>query len=174
MEFFQSLERLCTDGRPCKLSEELKDQLEQDEGLTRLNAEMRALKIDCASEDMVRETSNRRKQYRKKLQKEMLERYRAQWTRDMRERKIRDRGKERFNDDPRNDIVACLFRLIPQRKRPAEAICSDEPLSPDAMWNATRDLHALCTLDQTVVYLPEHWPVDGNCPVESCSQRLQR
>ena len=174
VELFQRLEIVCADGCPCQLTEEMKDQVERDEGLIALEDEVKALEDKGAMQGLIQAARKRRTEYRTNAQKERLKRYQAEWKCDKDKQKIRTRGKERFDEDPRDHVVACLSKLMPQRKRIAEAMSSDKPMSWDDMWDATRDLHALCTLDLTVAYLPGHWPVNGACPARACSQNLKR
>ena len=103
-----------------------------------------------------------------------LRQYQQHWVRERRDWKILTRGKEIAQDKSKTDFVQNIRLLIPERGRLAEQMGVDRPLEPDEMWQALKDLHALCVQDFTVLYLSRSRPVDGACPVKCCQVQLER
>jgi hypothetical protein len=81
---------------------------------------------------------------RKTLTRLALRQHQEEWVRERRDWKILTRGKEQPHDLCRIDLVHSLCLLIPEPRRLAQRMASDEPLSPGAVWGAMRDL--TCTL----------------------------
>lgn len=113
-------------------------------------------------------------QHWKTLEREALKTYQRQWVSDRRDREILTRGKENAKPRENVDILQCLFRLIPERKRLAHWMAAENPLPSSEMWRAMADIHTLLTKDLTVIYLPGHEPIEGTCPVKRCEFRLAR
>jgi hypothetical protein len=73
-----------------------------------------------------------------------------------------------------DDLFNILCLLMPEQCCLAAAIASTKSLISTEMWQAIKDLHALCSLNLKVAYLLGHGPVNGECPVNSCKQQLDR
>ena len=110
----------------------------------------------------------------KKLKLEALRQYQQHWVRERRDWKILTRGEAAAQGKSKTDVVQSICLLIPERGRLAEQMAIDRPLEPDEMWQALQDIHALCSQDFTVLYLPRSRPVDGACPVKCCQVQLDR
>ena len=84
------------------------------------------------------------------------------------------RGKERPEDQSQTDLSDILARVMPERGRLAKTMISDQIVSEKERKDAIRDLCSLASLDCTTVYRPGEEPVQGMCPLESCSLAMNR
>ncbi|KAL2440885.1 hypothetical protein ABEF95_008226 [Exophiala dermatitidis] len=173
IDYFQSLEKFREQGLPCKLPAHLEETISRDPHLCELQSEVQALTLKEGQGATLTEAKRRLASYRKTLKHAALRQHQEEWVRERRDWKILTRGKEQPGDICKTDLAGRLC-LIPERGRLAQRMASDEPLSPDAMWDAMRDLHALCIRDFSVLYLPGLEPVDGACPVKCCQLQLDR
>ena len=119
------------------------------------------------------QVNTRRNIYHKVLYRKTLRRYQEQWIQDRLDGKILTRGKEQLSSLCKTDLVQNLCLLIPERGRLALIMAPDEPLSPAATWQATPDLHPLCTRDLSVLFLAGLEPFNGACPVKCCRLKLE-
>ncbi|KIW99701.1 uncharacterized protein Z518_11114 [Rhinocladiella mackenziei CBS 650.93] len=172
IEYFQSVERFLEPGLPNELPARRLDELSRDPRLCELQEQLASLEREGTTGPVVNEAKRWLSNYRRKLYKKALRGYQQWWVRDRRDWKILTNGQERPNDPSNTDLVQHLSLLIPERGRLAQWMCQDEPLSPESMWQAMRDLHSLCTRDLTVLYLPGLNPREGRCPVKSCQKLM--
>ncbi len=84
------------------------------------------------------------------------------------------RGKGRAEDQSQTDLLEILARVMPERGRLAKTTISDRIVSEKERKDAIKDLCFLASQDCTTVYRPEEEPVQGICPVESCSLATSR
>ena len=174
VEYFQSLEKFHEDGLPCEPPAHLKHAMKRDPRLLELQAEVRVLIDQRGACSALDEAKRRVTNYYKTLRNNTLRQHQEQWIRDRRDLKILTRGKEQLSGLLRDDRLQILCRLFPERGRLRQIVVSDKPLSPDAMWDAMRDLYCLCTRDLSIIYLPGLEPFEDACPAKYCRQDLRK
>lgn len=103
-----------------------------------------------------------------------LREYQEQWVQSRRDWKVHTRGKEQTDNLVRTDLVQSMSLLVPERGRLAQRMVLDTPISPESKWFAIDDMHSLCSGDLSVLYLPDHQPVEGRCPVKCCQMDLDQ
>jgi hypothetical protein len=173
VNYFQSLEKFREQGLPCELPAHLEHALKRDPHLLELQAQVQALTDERGAAGELKEAKCSVTKYFKTLKRATLRKYQEQWIRDRRDWKILTRGKEQPSSLHQDDRLDALCRIMPERGRLRQIVVSDKPLSSDAMWDAMRDLHSLCTRDLSIIYFPGFEPVEGACPVECCLQDLE-
>ena len=172
IDYFQGLEKFRERGLPCELPSHLEERVRRDPQLLELEREVQdSLRSDPPA---AKEAKRRITSCYKTLKRLALRQYQETWVAERRDWKILTRGKEQPRDVCKTDLVRNLCLLVPERGRLAQWMASDEPLSSSAMWRATHDLRSLCCRDLSVLFLPDHQPVGGSCPVKCCQLKLDR
>ena len=164
IDYFQSLERYYEPGLPCELPIQLEQRLKHDPKLLVLKAE--------AQRSELKKDKQQLNSYWQSLKRTALRQFQQQWVKERRDWKVITRGSGQSSDSCRTDLASSLSLLFPERYRLAQRITSGNTVNSEERWLAMEDLHTLCTRDFSVLYLPGHHPVHGNCPVKCCQTDL--
>jgi len=174
VEYFQGFSKFCEKGLPCILPAEKEAALENDEQLIELRGRIQQLTIKGASSKDIRLAKVKAHTYYKSLYRENLREYQTWWVQDRRDWKIKMGGKEQAEDSTPTELVQALSVIIPECGHLTEMMISDKVVSELERKQAITDLYSFITRDYTVLYLPGEEPINGTCPVKSCSREIER
>jgi hypothetical protein len=172
VDFYQGLERFREPGLPTELPAHKVALIEEHDsiGLERDNLARLRSSAD-PDEFAILQSRNKLHRLRDKFRKMELKRFQKEWIEERAAWKIVTRGKD--SSKPTLGPFHVLIEILPERRRLAELICQDSPMSLEQRKQASLDLHGLCTRDYSVLYRPGEEPTeDGSCPV--CGAGMER
>lgn len=163
---FQGLERFREPDLPRRLPLREVDIIEEEESIIALKK--RISELSAASEPdqvackaAVQELHNKRRQ----LKARRLKKFQKTWKAQRDKEKITSRGTGP-RPSAQHASTHILIELLPERRRLAELVTMDGPMSLAQMQQASLDLYSLCTRDYSVLYRPQEEPTEkGLCPV---------
>lgn len=155
VDYFQGLNRFWQPGLPTALPAASEADLENDPLIRELNR-----KIQEAVDDDSKNAAKRdRKNTLKRMRSSALKMHREEIMRERRQIRLErgiDASTPEGDPDPLNE-------LIPERGRIAQAIASDQPISPEIELSLMRDAQYLLTTSWTVFYRPGETPQGTSC-----------
>jgi len=171
IDYLRSSRRFQEEGLPTKLPAKQERIIDTDSTLEQMLHDLAAL----PEKDSVarRQAVAARGTYRGHLKALAFSKYRSDWIEARRDWRILTRGREDDALPLQNEIARLIARILPERSAVTVAILSMAPQPRNEKLQMIVNLTKLCSRDLRVVHYPGEEPVDGNCPVKRCSQRLQ-
>jgi hypothetical protein len=172
-DYFQGFGQFNERGLPSELPAERLIELQYDPTLMEIDREIEVAKA-CGSAKEIKNLEKRKKNERKKMYTAELKKFQVEWVQKRQEWKILTRGKLSPDVTERTTKKRALCNVMPELGRLVKRMSSDKPLTFDDKLQVTKDLHALSTRDDDVVYLPGGEPVDGCCPASTCGASIDQ
>jgi len=145
----------------------------RDPQLLAVQSDVQRLQDEDASFDDVKAAKNRVRNLHRVLAKRHLEQYQLDWVQKRRDWKVITRGKGRPDDLVKTDVSEIFATIMPEHGRLARTMISTTVVSHEERKQAVKDLYTLVSRDCTTLYQPGEEPLDGNCPVKSCSKPMK-
>ena len=142
--------------------------------LVRLEEDMTRLKHENASPSDIKIARTNARSLRASLMKKSLKRYQLEWVQERRDWKVITRGKKRAEDDINIDLSDILCIIMPERRRLARIMISDQVVTAEERKRAVQDLYTFIPPDCTTLYRPGEEPIGGICPVDGCEKGLTK
>lgn len=169
IDYFQGYSQFHEHGLPRRLPIEEEQKIDTDPQLITKATEIR----NAESDDDIKRLKRDYNILKRKIYASMYQQFQSEWVQNQRDWKILTRGRERpdFFEQTAEKQAQC--KVMPELGRLAAIMSSNVPLSFDEKAVVVRDLYTQCLRDFDVVYRPGEEPVEGLCPVASCSHSLE-
>ena len=174
VNYFQSFRKFHENGLPTSLPASKQDEIRQDSHLLKLEDEVRRLQGLGAANSHIQKAQNKVRSYRDSLMNRTLKKYKLEWVQQRRDWKIATRGKQRPDDNEKNDMLGILSQIMPERGRLARIMVSGRVISNEERRQVIEDLFSLASQGYTTIYLPGESPINGVCPARGCDVTMQR
>ncbi|KAL4861637.1 hypothetical protein BDV12DRAFT_190940 [Aspergillus spectabilis] len=172
-DYFQGFGQFNERGLPSELPAEWLIELQYGPTLMEIDREIEVAKA-CGSAKEIKNLEKRKKNEQKKMYTAELKKFQVEWVQKRQEWNIMTRGKLSPDVTERITKKRALCNVMPELGRLVKRMSSDKPLTFDDKLQVTKDLHALSTRDDDVVYLPGGEPVDGCCPASTCGASINQ
>ena len=170
LEQLRSVSRFRMNGFPLHLPTSKRLSTLQHPSLIALRNKLQELR--ASNSGGLKEVENEVKATKHRLLYQALKKHQEEWVDTEYEKYVNTRGKADASLEPHQRRFQRLLVFIPERLRLAAVINGYIEYSEEQRISVINDLVALIEKDSEELCRPGEAPVDGCCPVASCSVRL--